>query len=176
MKTEAFVDLLRKTLTVNGHVRAMHHPDSDCRILNQGEYLVSLLAHDESLQHFLLEHLKNSSFRSYMRVKGSEEEGYLFAGLLEDEFGNYVDIVRFVWLLHGATAALHFIKEGGFVSWSSKPYSDRDRYLDSLVFIAQKRLRSSGLKYSDFAEFFADPKAVRQLRAGRISDDAADLH
>jgi|SwirhirootsSR1_FD_contig_111_119357_length_4469_multi_4_in_0_out_0_4 hypothetical protein len=163
MKTKAFVDLLRNTLAVNGHVLAKHQSDSS-RFLNHGEYLVSLLSNDGSLYDLLWDDCSSPDFRKKNYITGSHKEGWTFRGLLSDEFGSYVETVKFLWILHGTSATLSFIREGGYDMWVQKSYHDRDRYTDSLVFIAQKRLRISGLKYSDFAEFFADPKVVKLLR------------
>jgi hypothetical protein len=52
---------------------------------------------------------------------------------------------------------LRVIKETGFCEWSTHSYRTRDLYVDSLVLLAQKRLRSLGVKYSEMAEFFAVP-------------------
>jgi hypothetical protein len=162
MRTEASVDLLRKTLIRHGHVLPTVHQDSKCIILNQGEYLVSLLSHDGSLLQLLndMDYLQYDSYWNTM-VHGDAEEGYLFNGHYRVDFDLWVDTVKFVWILHGVTAALELIKGPGFDGWSSQSLARRHRYVDDLVLLAQKKLRQSGARYSEMAEFFADAEAAK---------------
>jgi len=167
MSTEALVDTLRKTLIRHGHIIPTNtQRDSKLVTLNQGEYLVSLLSHDESLL-ICLNALENCDFThetlKSLRREGSAEQGYLLAGNFGENFDLYVDVVKFVWLLHGTSTALELIKSSGFTEWTQHPLTQRSKYVDSLVLIAQKKLRQAGMKFSDMAEFFADARSVKVL-------------
>jgi hypothetical protein len=163
MRTEALVDVLRKTLIRHRHILPTStQRDSRCRILNQGEYLVSLLSNDESLLIYLRLACNSVLGRGEWGY-GNEEEGVTFTGSLRDNFDLWVDCVKFVWLLHGASEALNLIRESGFAEWSHIPKSQRHKYVDTLVLLAQKRFRNVGLKFTDYAEFFADGVSAKAL-------------
>jgi hypothetical protein len=163
MRTEASVDLLRKTLTRQGHIfPTKAQRDSECIILNQGEYLVSLMSHDESLLDLLEAACEPNSAITLMS-SGNREEGLRFTGTIGRDLDLWVDTVKFVWLLHGAHAALDLIQTQGLYTWTANSLAQRHRYVDDLVLIAQKKLRESGAKYSDMAEFFADAEAAKAV-------------
>jgi hypothetical protein len=175
MRTEASVDLLRTALITRGHILPTRaQQDSECRILNHGEYLVSLLSHDDQLMDFLSSIIENEGRFSGIRVSstikkvdmltGSESVSYL---VYENPYGRnidlFVDAVKFVWLVHGFTAAMDFILGGGLYAWSNNSESARVKYIDGLVLLAQKKFRQVGVKYSEMAEFFADARASKDL-------------
>jgi hypothetical protein len=176
MRTEASVDLLRTTLITRGHILPTRtQRDSDCRILNHGEYLVSLLSQDDQLMDFLFGVIEGEGRFSGIRVSstlqkvdpfdGSESVSYM---IYDIPFGRnidlYVDTVKFVWLAHGFTAAFDFIKAAGLYEWSNNnSEAARVKYIDGLVLLTQKKLRQYGTKYSDMAEFFADARASKDL-------------
>lgn len=165
MNTEVFVDLLRKTLTDRGHILPTSaHRDSECIILNQGEYLVSLLSHDQSLAYFL-DQTGDPGFQGLMfdwrKVKPERRQEVPFFWLTD--FDLWVDAVKFTWLVHGTSTVLDFIKNTGFSKWSGYTSKRRARYVDDLVLIAQKKLRQTGTSFREMAEFFADAKSSQEL-------------
>jgi hypothetical protein len=165
MSTEASVDVLRRTLIRHGHILPTStQRDSKSTFLNQGEFLVSLLSNDESLLDFLdrVHFLRSCNFRSdTCSLEGSKEEGFIIRGDVGVDFDLWVDTVKFVWLMHGTSESLNLIEETGFTEWTQHPLKQRHRYVDTLVLLAQKRLRCAGMKYSDMAEFFADAESAK---------------
>jgi len=173
MSNLATVDTLRRTLIRRGHIfPTRDQQDSKCLLLNHGEYLVSLLSHDEELVDFL--NASGGDFWSYEETHGMKREDGSHASDLGQDFDLWVDAVKFVWLLHGVSEALEMIKSGGgLYGWTNKNTLDqRMKYVDHLVTIAQKRLRLTGVKYSDMAEFFADAVSTKVItaRLNRILD------
>lgn len=165
MNTEAYVDLLRKTLVRNGFI--LQNTASQAagpKILQHGEWLVSLMSHDAQLRDYLIATCNSEDFARSMGLEGDIDTGYLFSGWWKESVTLWVDAVRFTWLVHGAAFTLNFVKSNGLYLWSFQELRDRQSYVDDLVVIAQKRLRQSGMKYSEMAEFFASPEAVALLQ------------
>lgn len=157
METVALIDLLRKTLVRHGHIVPTSSQD-DCgpRVLNQGEFLVSILSHDEQTLDFLDDVAYNSGRSNWLGAQGDCESGYLIGGSVGRDLDLYVEVVKFVWLTRGVTCALDFVKNTGLRKWSKHSETVRTRYVDNLVLMAQRDLRLSGVKYSDMAELFQD--------------------
>lgn len=169
MRTEASVDLLRTMLADRGHILpTVTHRESACRILNHGEYLVSLMSHDDQLMEFLNSVVtKDGYFCGHLvatrinRVNIADGATSVSWMMYEEPFGRdidlWVDTVKFVWVTHGVVDALELIKGAGLFTWSNnKSVARRFKYIDGLVLAAQKKLRLSGLKHREMADFFAD--------------------
>jgi hypothetical protein len=77
------------------------------------------------------------------------------------DFDLWVDVIKFVWLVHGVSGALDFVRGSGLHTWSRHSLAVRLRYVDDLVLLAQKKLRSTGTKFSEMAEFFADAETAK---------------
>lgn len=157
MEAQCFVDQLRKLLTDRGHILPTKHQRSDCRLLNQGEYLVSLLCHDRSLAPLLNE-----------RVIRFREEGEALlnhlASVAAVDFDTYVDAVKFIWLHEGVSSVLQFIADVGYSQWTHMTSrQSRQAMVDELASLAERKLRSLGVKHRDMAEFFASPQASLRL-------------
>lgn len=192
MAIKADVDLLRKTLVVNGLILPVT-PDQlkGPKTFQHGEWLVSLLSTDDQLNDFLTRTCADPAFRRRMRgfLHGGRRVGYRFTpegnrfsslwsskGKCSDFCGRsfliYVETIKFMWLLHGTVHTLSFIKRFGLYEWSLRDAVDRDAYLDDLITISERKLRNIGVKYSEMAEFFADSEAVASLH----DVFASDLH
>jgi hypothetical protein len=167
MRTEATVDLLRKTLICHGHTLPHSFSLKDGAIFrfNHGEYLVSLLSHDESLLDDLHSMAMGTFDNKYPIVyrAGPKGEGFLLLGDYGDDFNNYVDVVKFMWLTTGVQNTLWFIQNLGLRGWSHVPRSHRDLKLENLVLTAQKDLRRQGVQFSEMAEFFSDGVAAKAI-------------
>jgi hypothetical protein len=166
MRTEATVGLLRKLLTDRGHILpTKSHPDSKCIILNHGEYLVSLMSQDGQLMD-LLNDLDSAFGLDWIKDDGDlsvDCNVQFLVGCSGADFDLWVDTIKFIWFSHGVTEALRFIKATGIRIWSKWTIKQREVYVDSLVLIAQKRLRSVGVKHREMANFFADPGSAKAL-------------
>jgi hypothetical protein len=160
MDTQSFVDQLRKTLTDRGHILPTLHQRQDCMLLNQGEYLVSILSHDRTLIPFLS-----------ISSDGSDGVNSLagrYRSVMASDFDCYVDLVKFVWLNEGVTAVLDLVKFVGFFQWTRMTSSlTRQHLADEAASIAEKTLRLSGTKFREMAEFFADPRSSMSMRIGK---------
>lgn len=157
MSTEVSIDLLRKTLVRHGHiVPTCDQLDQGPRVLNQGEYLVSIMSHDEQILS-LLYGLESADIGvGGLYVSGDRNRGYLIGGILGADFDLWVETVKFVWLTRGVNAAINFVRNVGLYGWSNHSVATRHRYIDDLVLMAQKSLRRGGVKFSDMAELFQD--------------------
>jgi hypothetical protein len=179
MSTTFVVDLLRNTLEYRGHVRLagarlQHGPT--CRILQHGEFLVSLLGHDSQLCSFLND-ASDGSYLPFERVTRNGHNGHYvrFSVSVGNDFDQWVDVVKFNWLMHGVTETLNFVKNQGFIGWCKLSVTSRERFLDGMVLAAQKRLRELGIKYREFAEFFADVQGAKALMDRLGSEQEAYL-
>jgi hypothetical protein len=161
MRTVALVDLLRKTLIRHGHIMPTSiQSGSECTTLNQGEYLVSLLSHDESLLNFLSDAVHEDYFL-HMVSDGNEKDGLRLAAMYGVDFSLWADAVKFTWINIGTVATLEFIRGATFQKWSLQALAIRHRFVDDQVLLAQKKLRASGVKYRQFSEFFADTDVTK---------------
>jgi hypothetical protein len=165
MRTEATVGLLRKLLTDRGHILpTKSHQGSKCIILNHGEYLVSLMSQDGQLMDLLND--LDLAYSGEIQDDGDMSVDCnvrFLVGLGGADFDLWVDTIKFIWFSHGVTEALRFIKATGIRIWSKWTIKQREVYVDSLVLIAQKRLRSVGVKHREMANFFADPGSAKAL-------------
>lgn len=145
MEPTAIVDLLRKTLIRQGHiVPTASQRDSACIILNQGEYLVSILSQDDQTMDFISSIDEAGEYSGFPCASGSRESGWSLYGTLGKDFDYFVDVLKFVWLIHGASAAVNFSRNVGLHGWSTHSSKARESYVDQLVTIAQQRLRQTG--------------------------------
>jgi hypothetical protein len=167
MSAEFVIDLLRNTLADRGHVRyagARIDQGPIPRILQHGEFLVSLLGHDKQLIGFLNE-LMDGDFLPFQRVARNFIGGYYarLSSTVGHDFDQWVETVKFHWLINGVAETINFVSCQGFIGWCQKSVTTRERFLDSMTLMAQRRLRDLGVKYRDFAEFFADAASAKAL-------------
>lgn len=156
MEPTAIVDLLRKTLLRHGHiVPTKSQLEQKCLLLNQGEYLVSILSQDEEVMDFIRQ-AGEGNLIPLSHDDDVQNRGLPLKGVVSRDFNLYVDVVKFVWLLHGATAAIQYCRNVGLYRWSRRPIEARHKHVDGLVLIGQRRLRKAGVKHSDYAQFFQD--------------------
>lgn len=167
MDTQAYVDLLRKTLVINGAIRP-NTPEQakGPKVLQHGEWLVSLLSNDDHVRDFLTRTLRDPYFGKRMVEGGDSDTGYLlnFKDTAVQKLMLYIEFVKFYWLNYGTTATLGFVKLFGMYEWGLRDNGDLESQVDDLVSSAQDKLRYAGVKYRDMAEFFADPETVLLLQ------------
>jgi hypothetical protein len=164
MKTEASVDLLRSMLVGRGHILPSRQTDSKCIILNQGEYLVSLLSHDQHLLEFISYSDESLLWAESFGEDFLRDVARTMVGHYDFGIDSYVDTIKFSWIVVGVTKTLDFIKEKGYRWWSGLSLRQRDDCLDDMVLMAQRQLRHAGCTYRQMAEFFSEGKAVMKLR------------
>lgn len=183
MRTKESVAVLRMTLAASGFIKTeLFHKPLGCvvKALLEGEWLVSLLSHDAALMDILQSEIerceevlrgrknrsKNQAGSLFVQaidlVKGIFSEPFFnfTEGYWASTFTDYVNCVRFIYIMHGTTETLNFVKNVGFAKWCSMPISQCEKFLDGLVLSAEKTLRKSGLKYRDFASFLAGDLGV----------------
>lgn len=167
MDTEAYVDLLRKTLVINGVIRPNTADQArGPKVLQHGEWLVSLLSNDDHLRDFLTRTICDPYFGKRMIEDGDSDTGYLlnFKDVAVQKLMIYIEFVKFYWLNFGTSATLRFVKRFGLYEWGLQDNVDLEGQVDDLVSAAQDKLRCAGVKYRDMAEFFADPATVLRLQ------------
>lgn len=165
METKRIVDLLRMTLIARGHVKSTNYDsrkEGTC-VLTNGEYLVSLMSHDRSLDHFLLQYEGNL----LCDIEPSDH----FLRVRATDFDSYVDLVKFIWLEEGVQAAIDYTSHVGFSHWvNCTSRLSREQMVDDAVSRAYSKLRSAGVKHREAAEFFSDRNANASL-AGEVGGE-----
>lgn len=160
METNVRIDLLRMALLHRGHINPRSLDDAGEDLYDvygrtcKEEYLIGLLSHDESLERFLVSYQDT--------LKGVVNTIASFEAI---DFDAYVECVRLVWLESGVSAVLDFIRNVGFVTYCHIDSRHRREAInDNMVSIVYGKLKSSGLKHRDLAEFFSDRVANAQLK------------
>jgi hypothetical protein len=159
------IDLLRTILVNRKHILPKRRSEGqDCILLNHGEFLLSLMSHDDSLSGYL------------QSQEGISDPGLsLYNDLEHKDFDLWVDVIKFVWLGNGVTAALDLIKGHGYFAYTFRlKQSVRERYVDELALIVHRKLRESGTKYRELATFFADASSERLLAKSDEADENFD--
>lgn len=159
MMTEANVAALRNLLVDYGRIERWSKAQTDMpgRYIDTGEWLVSLLSHDQTL-------LEAAVYRESLIE--AESAHLCDRGESVDEYDSdhrqliciYIDTVKFLWLNLGVSTTLEFIKSGGLrhrLSSGLVSGEAAEKYLDSLVVIVMRKLRAAGVKHRDYARFFA---------------------
>lgn len=155
MLTEAHVAALRGMLFDYGLIKTHTERLSDRGILlSEGEWLVSLLSHSQSLCQRALDRENLFKVPEDLRILRRGWTVEEFDETLKEDIVEFVDTIRFLWLNYGLKNCLDFIDQFSFSRWLLWKKADRGQHLDSLVTIGDKKMRRSGLKYREYATFF----------------------